>query len=455
VAHSERPTYTAAIPATARRVVERGVEYAVWTDRKGQPVKAPVLASGKCRRTVRQWIGVYRDAAGVRRKTRPYSSRDAALSAAIQLERHGKAVRDGTATPDSPADGRTHLVDFLADYLAHLAAEGDSPKHVARVGASLRTSLSRLGITTAGSVNATAVMRLLEADRKAGDPRGKKRGGKPLSIRTRNKRVGELRSFGRWLAAGRIQGNPFAALQLANAETDRRRVRRAISVAEFARLIEAAGRSAESVKGLSGADRRACYVLAAYTGLRASALAQLTPEAFTWAGDLPTAVYSSARLQKNRSAHGVPLAESAGRELASWLRSRPAGQPLFGRRRRWSERAAEMLACDLGAAGIPVADATGAVFDFHSLRLQFGYLLASSGVPLVAAQQLLDHSTPTLTANIYSRFGGELAGEVAKLPSLGPSLGPDSGGQADISPPGGAEKPDGETKKPRRKARKS
>jgi len=183
---------------------------------------------------------------------------------------------------------------------------------------------------------------------------------------------------------------------------------------------------------------------------RAAALFALTPDAFTWKGRVPASVYSLARSQKAGQAHGIPLNPDAARLLAPWLKARPAGVPLFRRPAGSRLRTAAMLRFDLAAAGIPYKDAAGQQFDFHSLRVQFGVMLALAGVSLVAAQQLMQHSTPVLTANIYSRVGGELAGEVAKLPPLGASLGatgfpPVPSGRKAVD-----KKTGGKTKKPQR-----
>jgi site-specific recombinase XerC len=70
----------------------------------------------------------------------------------------------------------------------------------------------------------------------------------------------------------------------------------------------------------------------------------------------------------------------------------------------------------LARAGIPYRDGTGRVFDFHALRCYYAVELLLSGVPLVAVQKLMRHSTPTLTANIYAQLGiGDLAAEVGKM----------------------------------------
>lgn len=173
----------------------------------------------------------------------------------------------------------------------------------------------------------------------------------------------------------------------------------------------------------------------------------MTPESFLWDGSppLPVACVSTARMQKSKKPHTVPLHPDVSRTIAPWLRERPAGQPLWsGGWKTWATKGAKMLRHDLAAAGIPFKDAAGEVFDFHALRGQFVTELARSGVSLTAAQALADHSTPTLTANVYTKWARELAGEVAKLPSLGSELGPELGSNghscAQVDPTGGGGK---------------
>ena len=49
-------------------------------------------------------------------------------------------------------------------------------------------------------------------------------------------------------------------------------------------------------------------------------------------------------------------------------------------------------------------DSDGQYLDFHALRVTFGTALARAGVRLQVAQRLMRHSTPVLTANVYTRL---------------------------------------------------
>ncbi len=61
-------------------------------------------------------------------------------------------------------------------------------------------------------------------------------------------------------------------------------------------------------------------------------------------------------------------------------------------------------------------DSDGRFLDFHALRVTFGTALARAGVRLQTAQRLLRHSTPVLTANVYTKLElHDLRGAVARL----------------------------------------
>jgi len=59
---------------------------------------------------------------------------------------------------------------------------------------------------------------------------------------------------------------------------------------------------------------------------------------------------------------------------------------------------------DMLEANLPYCDDSGRYYDFHSLRVQVGTSLARADVSLKKAQELMRHSTPLLTAKIYSKL---------------------------------------------------
>jgi len=75
---------------------------------------------------------------------------------------------------------------------------------------------------------------------------------------------------------------------------------------------------------------------------------------------------------------------------------------------------------DCAAAKVARRDGGGRVVDIHALRHTFGTMLAKAGVPLQVAQRAMRHSSPTLTANVYTHLGLlDVAGAVERLPHMG------------------------------------
>src|SRR5262249_46556656 len=157
--------------------------------------------------------------------------------------------------------------------------------------------------------------------------------------------------------------NPLAALAPVNVKADLRHERGALSGAEFDALIRAT-RAAGTFRGLSGGDRAALYLVAAYTGLRAAELASLTPASF----DLDSAT-PKVRVRACYTKNGDPATLPLRPDLAGWLRAylagKPSGDPVWPG--PWWKRAAFILRHDLGLAGVPYLDAEGRFRDFHSL----------------------------------------------------------------------------------------
>jgi hypothetical protein len=229
MASVEKPTFTQPVPRQAEVLADGDHLFACWTDRKGQPVRALILPTGKCRRTVPgRWVGVYRDHRGVKQKTPTFGNRSAALRAALDGERAAAAVRDGRARPGI-SGGKAFLLDHVDAYLEHLTLKGTGAGQRASVEKQLVRIIRDHGLTTPGAVDGERLAAGLERDRVS--RRGRARPGEPLSLRSRNMWTITLRSFGNWLAAtGRAAANPFTGLPVVNAQADRRRVRRALPV---------------------------------------------------------------------------------------------------------------------------------------------------------------------------------------------------------------------------------
>ena len=146
--------------------------------------------------------------------------------------------------------------------------------------------------------------------------------------------------------------------------------------------------------------RRACYLVAATTGLRRSELRSLR-----W-GQLNLVagtVALAARSAKNRRAATLPLREDAVEALKTIRGEAEADDPVFP-----TTPETRTFYNDLVGAGvlesIAAHETADGVLDFHGLRVTFATSLARADVPLALAQKLMRHSTPVLTANIYTKL---------------------------------------------------
>ena len=219
-------------------------------------------------------------------------------------------------------------------------------------------------------------------------------------------------------------GQPPAPLAPINTKTDRRHDRGSLSQDEFDTLIRTTP-PAQAFRGLSGDDRAIHYLVAAYTGLRASELAILTPSGFDLDSEPPT-VRVKAAYTKNGDEALLPLRPDLVEALRPYLEGKPSGSPVWPG--TWVMRSARMLRNDLERAGIAYIDSEGRYRDFHSLRHRLGSELAKANVPPKVAQTLTRHSTITLTMDRYAHVQMfDTAGAVGKLPPLpGPRIPPES-----------------------------
>jgi hypothetical protein len=196
-----------------------------------------------------------------------------------------------------------------------------------------------------------------------------------------------------------------------NAKEDRRHDRRTLGVDDLRRLIEAA-HIGPRYRRMTGPARALCYRLAVVTGLRYSEIKSLTPEAFD--GDTVTI---QAAYAKNGQTATLPLPPDVASDLAEWVQDMPSGSPIFP----LPGRGADMLKIDLQAAGIDYRDASGLVFDFHSLRCQTATLADQAGCSPRVVQRLMRHSTLELTGRYTRPRAVDLERAASALPTLRPT----------------------------------
>jgi integrase len=194
-----------------------------------------------------------------------------------------------------------------------------------------------------------------------------------------------------------------------NAKEDRRHDRRTISLDELIVLIAAAQRG-RTIMGMSRPARSLCYRLAATSGLRYSEIASITPPSFDWRAPSVTVAAAYTKIGETAT---LPLPS----DLAAFVSSLPPGARVFPLRK---DKGARLLRHDLKAAGIAYRDASGLVFDFHSLRCAMATLADAAGVSPRVIQKLMRHSSLELTGRYTRPRAVDIETATETLPNLKP-----------------------------------
>ena len=347
------------------------------------------------------WIIKWADETG-RRRERSSGTTDkaAANRIAARIEEDVALRLSGLVDPRDEArarEDRRPITEHVEEYVQDLKARARSEKHVKDRETSVNRVLATAGVgrlseMTCERVQAALVQ--LRDEAKTDEAPG-------LSPTTLNRLASAVVGFARWATQnGRLEGNQLAGLSRYNPDTDRRRVRRELTTAEFARLLQAAETSSTRL-GLSGPDRAMMYALAAGTGLRAGEIASLTPESFDLNADPPTVTVKAA-YSKHREDDVQPMRRDLAERLRPWLRGCVLRAPVFDTP-RLSEKTAKLIKGDLTAAGVPYVDEDGRVADFHALRVSFVSAVVRAGASPKEAQTLARHADPSLTFKVYAK----------------------------------------------------
>lgn len=413
-------SYTKELPADAEIVTKKGTRYARVKGTDGRMTLNKLSTSGlKMLVPAKKWTGEYRDANGnIRRKTL-FSDKEASKQELARLVKEAELGQAGVI--DKFAEHRKRpIVDHLTDFIQNLRDRGNTDAHVKLVNTRIRKIIDGCEFLFPDDLDAVRVENFLADEHRPKQklkPDGTVELVDGMSLQTCKHYVRAIKSFTAWLAEHRLDRDPLKSLKPRNPETDLRHVRRAFTVEELRKLCEAAKRSGPYC-GFDGETRVTIYMAAAYTGLRASELASLTPERFDFSDD-PVSVTVEARSSKRRRKDVLPLFSGLVTMLRPIIDRTKAGTRLWAGNWAKNKRAGVMLQRDLEAAGIPYEDEEGRVLDFHSLRATTATLLARAGVPLTVAQKILRHSDPKLTANVYSKLElMDLSAGIESLPEI-------------------------------------
>lgn len=346
------------------------------------------------------------------------AERKSSLAIANQREIEARLIREGLLDPAERRYRESRLKpvkDHVQDYHDDLLAKGDTKSHAKHVAGVLTRILADASIKDIADMPSDKIQASIARMMVRGkDAQGRlKKRGRPASARTKNHALRSVRSFTTWLCnVTRIKEVPrgLALIPFYPEEADRRRQRRALTMAELERLLEATahgetmvtrrpGRGRSPHGWLTGPERVILYRIAMGTGFRATELGTLIPESFALDGDDPSitvrACYSKRGKRSGRD-DVQPIRRELAELLKPWLAGKEPGKPVLA----CPEKTAEMLRADLAAAGIPYETKAGIV-DFHSLRHSYITHLAASGLNPKTVQKLARHSTITLTLDRY------------------------------------------------------
>jgi site-specific recombinase XerC len=351
------------------------------------------------------WYYRFIDADGVRRM------RKGCADKRVTEEMLRKAETEAAAARSNPKEAayREHearpIREHLDDYLKSLRSKGNSRGYVRDAGARARRVLDEAKIRHISELALSRVQDAIQAIREQED----------LNQGSTNNYIRAVKGFTRWLwKDNRAREYHLAFLATANPEVDRRRVRRALTPEEAARVIQAA-ETGPKVHGMTGPDRAALYLTAIGSGFRAmKELKPLTPESFNLDGDPPT-VTAKAAYTKNKRVAVQPIPGWLVERLRPWLARKAPGTSVFA---GMDKRTALRLRVDLKAAGVPYETPEGVV-DFHALRAAYITYLVNSGASVKTCQTLARHSTPSLTIGVYAKASlHDVKGAVEDLPDL-------------------------------------
>jgi integrase len=373
--------------------------------------KKPILVTDpktgqKIKARSRKWWGRYRTENGTERRVPLATDKTAAQAMLNELVK--KVERRAAGLVDQFEDHRRRYIsEHLADFDRHLKDKAVSSEHVKLVTARTRRIIEGCKAAFLGDLSASKTQAFL-ADLRANG----------TSTQTSNHYLRAIKQFTRWLVKDRrTSEDPLAHLAMLNVSLDRRHDRRPFSDKELHTILQVADRG-PVVRRMAGPDRAMLYAVAAYTGLRASELASLTPESFVLDGPMPCVTVQAA-YSKHRRQDVLPLHASLVALLRPWLATKPASQPVWPGKWAKGKEAGVMLRRDLEVAGIPYVDETGRYADFHALRHTFITNMVKSGIAPKSAQSLARHSTIDLTMNVYTSLTvHDQASALASLPPI-------------------------------------
>jgi len=295
--------------------------------------------------------------------------------------------------------GKT-LAGHVKDFGDSLRAKGNGQQYAGHVERSIGRIFAGCGFDSLSDIDANRLYTHL-ADMRGPDGIGE---------RTFNSYLKACRQFARWLVLERrTDSNPIQHLSCIT-QTEKRCRRRALTLDEQRRLIEATAKGKRH-HNTEAAGRAMLYRVALQTGLRVNELRNLTVSSL----DIQARTLTlTGAYTKNKKTAVQPLTKPLVADLQAFVSGKLPATKIF----IFSRQAAKMIQMDLAAARIEYATDAGTA-DFHALRHSFVTNLARAGVHPSDAMALARHSTITLTMDFYTHTKREsLQGIIDAQPEL-------------------------------------
>lgn len=358
---------------------------------------------------VANWYVEYTDAAGKTRRRRV--GKDKRLAEQVLARDLAGVDRVRAGFPADPTPAAAHAVATLRDeYLAVLAARGRSGGHLRGVTDQLAAIVPGCKWVAWPDITPDSLVLYL----------GRRRDEHGNGPATLNAYLRTAKGFSKWAAAKLGVPSPLRGVPPWNEQVDRRRSKRILTDAELAALIAAAEACPPRGRAdFPGKDRAMLYRVAAYTGLRASELAAMTPG---WVAlDAPTPVVTvPAEFAKGRREEPVPLPAHLVAALRPWLAGRPADARLWPGRWAAERRQVRWVARDVKRAGIAAKDDRGRGVTFHGLKRRYVVGLIRADGKVDEVRRLARHKDVRTTLNYYTDQNmPDLGRLVDKLPPPG------------------------------------
>ena len=462
-----RKTYPIPIPDRAQILQRRGKAMVRWSNARGQVRFNPLTEDGRRMLYVSEvWYARYKDLDGrERRISTGCRDEQAARKKLADVIGELEKVRVGFLTAQQVATaehGKRPIAEHLADYIEALKARRLRGRRISTAyRRNLEGRLNRLlrecRFKRLADITPEAVHRWMDQAEAA-----------HMAAATRNAYLTSIIAFCNWLVhSHRIAATPLGRMQKANPASDRRHLRRALTVAEISRLLHAAavrpvaelGRQSVRIEPdgeqppqswtyepLIPANLQSChhrgharleaqperkgrleaigraralfYLIAVSTGLRRNELASLTVGRVHLDDAAVPWIELAAEHAKSGRQASLPLRCDVAAQLQQHLHSLatdPAlDTPLFAH-----PPTIRTFDADCRAAGIAKVDARGRVVDIHALRTTFATHLAVAGVHPRITQAAMRHSRMELTNTYYTDPALlDVAGAVNALPDF-------------------------------------